>query len=319
MSGRAREDKPDDVVLVVDDDLDIARYVELNLSLEGFTVHVAHDGDEALSVAHAVRPAVVLLDVMMPGMDGYEVCRQLRSAVGTSQCAILMLTAKTLSADRVLGLTAGADDYIAKPFDPPELVARVRASLRRARQLRDVSPLTGLPGNGEITRRAEALAAAVVPCFALVHADLDSFKAYNDRYGFLRGDEAIRRAAEVMADAVAAVPSDISFLGHVGGDDFVLLTDPESVDLLCQEVIERFDLMAPLLYDAEDAERGWIEVKDRQRRHRRFGLMTISLGVASTAVRPMHSVAEASTVATEMKTAAKSVPGSAYRIDQRRT
>lgn len=319
MSERALDEKAYEVVLVVDDDFDIARYLELNLSLEGFTVHVAHDGDEALAIAHSVRPAVVLLDVMMPGMDGYEVCRQLRAAVGTSQCAILMLTAKTMSADRVVGLTAGADDFIAKPFDPPELVARVRSSLRRARQLRDVSPLTGLPGNSEITRRAEALASAEAPCFALVHADLDSFKAYNDRYGFLRGDEAIRRAAEVIGDAIAAVPSELAFLGHVGGDDFVLLTDPGSVEQLCREVIERFDLMAPLLYDPEDAARGWIEVKDRQRQHRRFDLMTISLGVASTARRAIHSVAEASTIATEMKAAAKAQTGSAYRIDQRRT
>jgi len=319
VSGRTQEEQVDDVVLVVDDDFDIARYLELNLSLEGFTVHVAHDGDEALAVAHSVRPAVVLLDVMMPGMDGYEVCRQLRAAVGTSQCAILMLTAKSLSADRVVGLTAGADDFIAKPFDPPELVARVRSSLRRARQLRDVSPLTGLPGNGEITRRAEALATADQPCFALIHADLDSFKAYNDRYGFLRGDEAIRRAAGVIADAIAAVPSDISFLGHVGGDDFVLLTDPDSVEQLCRELIERFDRMVPLLYDPDDAARGCIEVKDRQRQHRRFDLMTISLGVASTARRTIHSVAEASTIATEMKAAAKGDRGSTYRIDQRRT
>src|SRR5687768_18368927 len=94
-----------ETVLVVDDDFDIARYVELNLSLEGFTVHVAHDGQEAVAKAHALRPDAVLLDVMMPGLDGYEVCRRLRSNARTSHCAIIMLTAKSLSADTVLGLT----------------------------------------------------------------------------------------------------------------------------------------------------------------------------------------------------------------------
>lgn len=218
-----------ETVLVVDDDFDIARYVELNLSLEGFAVHVAHDGQEAMAKAQTLRPDAVLLDVMMPGLDGYEVCRRLRSNARTSHCAIIMLTAKSLSADTVLGLTAGADDYISKPFDPPELVARVRAALRRARQLRDVSPLTGLPGNSEITRQVERLVAEGEP-FALIHADLDHFKAFNDRYGFLRGDEAIKATADVLQAVMTAYEDGVCFLGHVGGDDFVILTTPDAVE-----------------------------------------------------------------------------------------
>ncbi|HEX7169028.1 MAG TPA: response regulator [Acidimicrobiales bacterium] len=305
------------VVLVVDDDFDIARYVELNLSLEGFAVHVAHDGEQAVEKAMELRPDAILLDVMMPGLDGYEVCRRLRSDARTSHAAVIMLTAKSLSADTVLGLTAGADDYISKPFDPPELVARVRAALRRARQLRDISPLTGLPGNSEISRRVEDLLRDRVP-FALAHADLDRFKAYNDRYGFVRGDSAIRATAEVLTEAITQFPGDVCFLGHVGGDDFVLLVAPEHADPLCQRIVSRFDRMAPSLYDPEDAARGHIEVDDRRSHRHRVGIMTISIGVATAARRPLQSLAEASTIATEMKLAAKQERGSAYRIDQRR-
>jgi diguanylate cyclase (GGDEF)-like protein len=307
-----------ETVLVVDDDLDIARYVELNLSLEGFTVHVAHDGQEAVRKAQALRPDAVLLDVMMPGLDGYEVCRRLRSNARTSHCAIIMLTAKSLSADTVLGLTAGADDYISKPFDPPELVARVRAALRRARQLRDISPLTGLPGNSEITRQVERLVRDRSP-FALIHADLDHFKAYNDRYGFLRGDAAIKATADLLQSVLDGYGGETCFLGHVGGDDFVILTDPDVAEEVAQKVIRRFDEMAPSLYDPEDAARGWIEVDDRRNNRRQVEVMTISLGIATTAHRPLLAVAEASTIATEMKMAAKQDDGtSAYRIDQRR-
>src|SRR5688500_2058166 len=160
-----------ETVLVVDDDFDIARYVELNLSLEGFTVHVAHDGEEAVARALELRPDAVLLDVMMPGLDGYEVCRRVRSNARTSHSATIRLPAKALSADTVAGRTAGADDYFSKPFDPPELVARVRAALRRARQLRDLSPLTGLPGNSEIVRQVDQHIADGTP-FAFAHADL---------------------------------------------------------------------------------------------------------------------------------------------------
>jgi diguanylate cyclase (GGDEF)-like protein len=307
-----------DSVLVVDDDFDIARYVELNLSLEGFTVHVAHDGQEAVEKAQELRPDAVLLDVMMPGLDGYEVCRRLRSSARTSHCAIIMLTAKSLSADTVVGLTAGADDYIAKPFDPPELVARVRAALRRARQLRDVSPLTGLPGNSEITRQLEQLVAGHRP-FALIHADLDNFKAFNDRYGFLEGDAAIKATADVISEVVERHVGETSFLGHVGGDDFVLLVDPDIAEQVCREVIAAFDAMAPSLYAPEDVERGYIEVDDRRNNRRHVGIMTISLGVATTAHRALETVGEASTIATDMKRAAKQVEGaSAYRVDQRR-
>jgi len=318
MSPDAEGPATGETVLVVDDDFDIARYVELNLSLEGFTVHVAHDGQEAVAKAKALRPDAVLLDVMMPGLDGYEVCRRLRSNARTSHCAIIMLTAKSLSADTVLGLTSGADDYISKPFDPPELVARVRAALRRARQLRDVSPLTGLPGNSEISRQLERLVAAGEP-FALIHADLDHFKAYNDRYGFLRGDSAIQATADVLSEVIARYEEETNFLGHVGGDDFVIITTPESVDALAADVLRAFDAMAPSLYDPEDAARGWIEVEDRRNNRRTVEIMTISLGAATTANRPLLTVAEASTVATEMKRVAKEDVRSAYRIDQRRS
>ncbi len=306
-----------EVILVVDDDHDIARYIELNLSLEGFTIHVAHDGATAVATAQSLRPDAVLLDVMMPGLDGYEVCRRLRLNARTSHCVIIMLTARTLSADMVLGLTAGADDYIAKPFDPPELVARVRAALRRAKQLRDTSPLTGLPGNSEISRQIEQLVATRTP-FGLIHADLDHFKAYNDRYGFLRGDAAIQATADVLCDALAAHPSELSFLGHIGGDDFVLLIEAAQAEALAKEVIRAFDAMAPSLYDPEDAERGWIEIDDRRNNRHQVEIMTISLGVATTLYRPILGVGEASAIATEMKRAAKDDPASAFRIDQRR-
>ncbi len=307
-----------ETVLVVDDDFDIARYVELNLSLEGFKVHVAHDGEEAVTAARELRPDAVLLDVMMPGLDGYEVCRRLRSNARTSHCAIIMLTAKSLSADTVLGLTAGADDYISKPFDPPELVARVRAALRRAKQLRDVSPLTGLPGNSEITRQIEQLVAAGHP-FGLIHADLYHFKAYNDRYGFLRGDTAIRATADVLNEVLTRHAGDQCFLGHIGGDDFVLLTAPEQAEEFAREVTTAFDAMAPSLYDPEDAARGFIEIEDRRNNRQTVQIMTISLGVVTTEFRPGLGVAEASALATEMKRAAKDDDASAYRIDQRRT
>src|SRR6185503_13432009 len=158
-------------ILVVDDDPDIARFVEINMRLEGFDVRIARDGEEALAAVSDAMPDLVLLDVMMPRIDGVEVCRRLRADPATAHLPVIMLTAKSLSADKVVGLTAGADDYLIKPFDTLELVARVRSTLRRHAEMRSVSPLTGLPGNHridlEIARRVSADEA-----FALCHLDL---------------------------------------------------------------------------------------------------------------------------------------------------
>jgi len=121
-----------EVILVVDDDPDIARFVEVNLRSAGYDVVVAGDGEQALERAADLRPDLVLLDVMMPRIDGFEVAQRLRRSPATANASIIMLTAKALSADKVTGLQAGADDYIIKPFDPIELLARVKGTLRRA-------------------------------------------------------------------------------------------------------------------------------------------------------------------------------------------
>jgi DNA-binding response OmpR family regulator len=118
------------VVLVADDDVDIVRFVELNLRLEGFEVVVANDGRDALDKAIDVQPSLIVLDTMMPGMDGYEVCARLRDGHLGSSIPVIMLTAKSLESDRAMALTAGADDWVTKPFDPADLVSRVKDRLR---------------------------------------------------------------------------------------------------------------------------------------------------------------------------------------------
>ena len=306
-------------LLIVEDDRDICRYVEVNLTLEGYEVHVEHDGESAVATALKLQPDLVLLDVMMPGLDGYQVCKRLRTDPRTANTSVIMLTAKSLSADKVMGLTAGADDYIAKPFDPPELVARVSSVLRRNRQMRELSPLTGMPGNFQISYELEHLVHDPDARWAVIYADLDNFKAYNDTYGFLRGDEAIKATARLLNQALARHPSTPQFAGHVGGDDFVLIVGAEDAEALARDIIASFDDLAPTLYDEDDAAAGYIDVKDRQGNMHRFPLMTISLGIATTAHRRIASQWEASAIATEMKLLAKRAPGSTYELDRRRT
>ena len=301
-----------DVILVADDDPDILRFVELNLRLEGYEVLTASDGEQALAVAHERVPSLVILDVMMPKLDGYQVCQRLRTEGKTSGVCIIMLTAKSMSADKVLGLTAGADDYISKPFDPMELVARVKTTLRRTREMRSVSPLTGLPGNVQIESEMQRRVAAG-ETFAVLWLDLDNFKAFNDRYGFIRGDSAINYLATVLRDAT----TEEQFVGHIGGDDFVALTSAEDVESLSQAIVSRFDKDVKDLYDPEDAARGTVIVTDRLGRELEYPLLSVSIGAATNEHHPVKDYRELVEVATEMKSFSKKRPGSVYAIDRR--
>ena len=305
-----------DLILVADNEPDIQAFVKVNLELEGFEVVLAKDGEEALARATAVRPALVLLDVMMPGLDGFEVCRRLRADVRTSAIPVIILTAKSMTVDKVVGLTAGADDYVLKPFDPMELIARVRTTLRRDRERRAASPLTGLPGNHVIERELARRHSDKEPV-ALVYADLNDFKAFNDHYGFLRGDEVIRMTAEVLQDAVAQA-GDGAFVGHIGGDDFMLACDPEQVLEVCKRVLADFDRRIAEHYDPSDWERGYLEVADRQGGTNRWPTVSIALGVATTRQRSYRDHREIVATATEMKTYLKAhYRRSAYAIDGR--
>ncbi|MDX1469563.1 MAG: response regulator [Acidimicrobiia bacterium] len=303
-------------VLVADDDPDILTVVKINFELDGFEVDTAVDGEDALQKAGANPPHVIVLDIMMPRMDGLTALHRLRSQASTANIPIILLTARGLPEDRVRGLELGADDYITKPFDITELAARIRAVLRRTQAARDLSPLTGLPGNFKITAEIENAIKEGRP-FALVHGDLDNFKAFNDHYGFMRGDEVIRFCATSFTEAANTLGITDAFVGHIGGDDFVALVPPDIAEAFCKEVITRFDDGILDLYDTADALRGYIEVIDRRGERYAFPVVSLSLGVASTDVRDIATQWEASAIAVEMKEFAKKQPGSTYRIDRR--
>jgi diguanylate cyclase (GGDEF)-like protein len=303
-------------ILVVDDDPDIARFVEVNLRSAGYDVSVASDGEEALDRASELRPDLVLLDVMMPRIDGFEVAQRLRRNPQTANTSIIMLTAKALSTDKVLGLTAGADDYIIKPFDPIELLARVKGTLRRAREMRNLSPLTGLPGNIRIQEEIERTVQEGRD-FAVLYCDLDNFKAYNDHRGFVQGDRLIQATARVIQDAVMEFTGPEGFVGHVGGDDFVAIVTPEAAEEAAIRIVQRFDEGVREFYEPEDLERGYVEVEDRRGEMQQIPLVSVSIGVATTDRRKFGHYVEAVNVATEMKQYAKRQNGSSYAMDRR--
>jgi len=312
------EDKPD-LILVVDDDQDIAGFVELNLKMHGYDVIRAKDGEEALEVMVDHRPDLAVVDWMMPRMDGVELTRKLRSEPLTSALPVIMLTAKSMTVDKVVGLKAGVDDYLVKPFDTTELLARVTSTLRRNKEFREVSPLTGLPGNARVRREIIDRMKAGGE-YSVGYIDIDRFKSVNDVYGFDRGDEFITALARSMHKAVTTIGPPSIFLGHIGGDDFVFICAPEQVLPLTKRTVTDFEQAADRLYDQSDAQRGYIEVPDRRGNKNRAALVTLSIGVAQATAdgRKFADPRVVIAVASEMKKVAKSQPGSYVAIDRRR-
>jgi len=311
------EDQPD-LILVVDDDEDIARFVEFNLRLHGFDVVRASDGQEALEVIEQRRPDLAVVDLMMPRVDGLELTRRLRANPLTSVLPVIMLTAKGMTVDKVHGLTAGADDYVVKPFDTAELIARVSSTLRRNKEFREVSPLTGLPGNSRVRREITDRVRSGVD-YAVGYVDIDRFKSVNDRYGFSRGDEFIAALARSLHRAVVAVGLPPAFLGHIGGDDFVIVCAPDQVRPITERAVVDFEKAADDLYDPQDRGRGYVELPDRRGNVKRANLVTLSIGVSmSVAERRFTNPLDAIAVASEMKSLAKRQPGSYVAVDRRR-
>lgn len=304
------------VILIVDDDPDILRFVEFNLLHSGFEVLTALSGPEALALLENHRPDLALVDLMMPGMDGLELTRRLRADPLVTALPIILLTAKALTSDKVAGLQAGADDYIVKPFDVSELIARVRATLRRNQEAREVSPLTGLPGNNRVQREiADRLRTG--SDFAVCYIDIDRFKSVNDAYGFARGDEFIGALARCLRRATIAVGLPPAFLGHIGGDDFVVVCHPDQVKPITTKAVPDFEAAADALYDTRDSQRGYLELTDRRGRVIQINLVTLSIGVALSTSRTYRHPSEVSEVASEMKAVAKKHTGSYVAVDRR--
>jgi diguanylate cyclase (GGDEF)-like protein len=302
-------------ILVISDDDAVARYLQHDLANEAYDVDVLSDGAQTLERAMTTRPDLALIDLSRHGCYGVDIVRLIRANPPTASLPVILLTDKSDPADKVVGLTAGADDYVVKPFDTLELIARIGGTLRRTADIRALSPLTGLPGNHRIDVEVASRAAAGAP-YALCHVDLDEFKGFNDAYGFQRGDDLLLLLASCLQRAVTRAGHPVPFLGHLGGDDFVVVCTPEQAEPLCADALREFDELSPHKYDPGDAVRGYLEVLDRRGERHRQNLASVSIGVAvdRRGDRDFRAVVAA---ATEMKKVAKETPGSFVAVDRR--
>lgn len=227
-------------IVIAEDDDAIAHMVNMALGDAGFLCLRARTGDEALRLVRVHLPDLLVLDVMMPQVDGLEVARRLRADMILSKTPILMLTALASIDNKVEGLEAGADDYLGKPFDLRELAARVKALIRASKRERDRNPTTSLPGSSAVeTHLAQLLDGG--DSDAVVHVDISGFDTWADHVGFSRAEAAVAELGRTILERVKAHTSGDAFLGHLGGVDFVAACAGGEAEALATEIIDAFD------------------------------------------------------------------------------
>lgn len=303
-------------ILTVDDNPDILDVLDLTLS-EFYDVIQARNGKEGLSSIKQTIPDLIICDYMMPVMNGREFVKEVKRDILLRHIPVIMLTGKGEVQDRISGIEAGVDDYMVKPFAPDELLARIKMILRRTVRSLDANPLTHLPGNASIMEELQ-IQIDSGKCFAVGYADLDKFKAYNDKYGFEKGDVVIQEVARSLIKKVRNTESSNSFVGHIGGDDFVFIADNAEIEQICKDIIQDFDSKVPSFYNEEDLKSGYIISKDRQGERQKFGLLAVSIGIVSNDIEQITHVAQIAEIGAELKKYAKATEGSNFVRNKRK-
>ncbi len=303
-------------ILVVDDEITIRSIIRYFLEAEGFTVYEVGNGDEVEAMIAETRPDLVLLDYHMPGKDGIEVLAEMRQCISTKSLPVIMLTANFEKEVKLEGLKNGANDFLNKPFEEDELLLRVCNILQYSKKDRDASPLTGLPGNHAIENELENRISAS-ESYALLYIDMDNFKAYNDYYGYSKGDTMLTLLADVLSDCAQKFGDKNTFVGHVGGDDFVIMATPDRAQEVAIKSIEQFDSRIEKLYEPEDWARGYLEIGDRQGEVRRFPPTSITIAMVCDQGGQFKHAGEVNAIVAELKKYGKSYDGSVLVQDRR--
>lgn len=265
-------------ILIVEDDLDVADMLNAYFRVQGYDVFTVNWGEDGIRAAVTARPDLIILDIRLPDIDGYEVARRLRGDRKTSNIPIIFLTEKRDRSDRLQGLELGADDYITKPFDVQELRLRVRNSLRRTQQDTLTNPVTGLP-DGELVD--EKLAQCLSENHAgLMVVALDNLDTFRDHYGFVASDDVMRAVSLMLQNALRESDGQDDFLGHVSATDFILILESGSLTAIQERVRTRLEQSLDYFYP----------IKDRDQVMSRKNRLAVRIGLLNLAEKKLNEV-----------------------------
>ncbi|MCG3208075.1 MAG: Regulator of RpoS [Anaerolineae bacterium] len=276
-------------ILVVEDDLDISKMLRIYFDSQGYEVLVATRGGDALEVCRRKLPNVVVLDIQLPDIDGYEVCRQLRSNTRTSYVPIIFLTQKDERSDKIAGLELGADDYITKPFDIEELKLRVEGAIRRSKREALTHPVTNLPAGKLIEEQLKAIIIDTDP-WRLLYFGIRNVNAFREAVGPIHVNEVLIFLADVMRETVEARGTMNDFIGQASDNDFIIITKPDPAPHICRAIVERFNRESEVFYPFKMRDAGKISYQDIDGATRETDFMKLVVGVVSSEDGPYADI-----------------------------
>ncbi|HEX2996762.1 MAG TPA: response regulator [Anaerolineales bacterium] len=286
-------------LLVVEDDVDIGNMLKIYFSGMEFDVDVAVRGSDALERTKQVLPHLIVLDIMLPDIDGYEVCRTLRTNMRTSHIPVIFLTQKDERSDKLQGLELGADDYITKPFDIEELKLRVQGAIRRSERESLTDPRSGLPAGRLIEDQLRRIIRQ--KGWALLDARVNNFEPFKDVYGFVAGDDVLRFTAMLIGEVIDELGTTSDFIGHAGGDNFIIITAEGKADAIKARLKERFDSEVQSHYNFMDRQQGFMQAPTADGTTVKVPFMTVSVGAVSPSMQSFADIREITELAAEAR------------------
>ncbi len=286
-------------LLIVEDDADISAMLSLYFSSLNYDVARASRGSEALEQTRQRLPHLIILDIMLPDLDGFEICRILRTQARTSHIPVIFLTQKDERSDKLQGLELGADDYITKPFDIEELKLRVQGAIRRAEREALTDPRSGLPAGRLIEEQLRQTIRQ--DGWAYMDIRINYFSQFNDVYGFVAGDDVLRFAAMLMGEVVDELGNATDFIGHAGGDNFIIITSEGAAENIRQRLKARFAEEVQTHYNFIDRQQGYILTSGPGGVTEKTPLMTLSVGIVTPKEQTFADIREITELAAEVR------------------
>jgi DNA-binding response OmpR family regulator len=286
-------------LLIVEDDQDISNMLRIYFTGQGYEVDSALRGSIALEKTRQDMPHLIVLDIMLPDIDGFEVCRVLRTNTRTSHVPIIFLTQKDERSDKLQGFELGADDYITKPFDIEELKLRVQRAIARAEQQSLTDPRSGLPAGRLIEDQLRQIIRR--ENWSLMDIRINDYEPFKEVYGFVAADDLLRFTAMLLNEVVDEFGTSNDFIGHAGGDNFVIVTGDETVVPIQQQLKMRFKDEVLTNYNFMDRERGFIITTDTSGTTNEIPLMTLSIGTVSPSQYQFSDIREITELAAEAR------------------
>lgn len=286
-------------LLIVEDDYDISNMLKIYFGGLGFDVDTAMRGNDALDKTRQVLPHLIVLDIMLPDIDGYEVCRNLRTNTRTSHIPVIFLTQKDERSDRLQGLELGADDYITKPFDIEELKLRVQGAIRRAERESLTDPRSGLPAGRLIEEQLRKIIRETG--WAFMDLRINHFSPFGEVYGFVAGDDVLRFTGMLIGEVLDELGTKTDFIGHAGGDNFVIITRDDNAGAIRNRIKERFAEEVQTHYNFMDRQQGFILAPGAGSENVQVPLMTMAVGVVSPREQSFADIREITELAAEAR------------------